>query len=339
MDNQWSLFGIDLSRVADIAKLALHQMLWGDEAGLRGKFYPAARLMNADVPTSPPYAKLIPGADQKDASQARALLFPADLALFKTIELPVGVEIDIDDALFYEISSLSPFPAEDTCSGWRVISRDVASLQVALAIASRNRVKTFVDEHVVSGIAPDDRIEVWTSSGDCLVQMDGFGEGTRQELYYQSLLGHGRKMMLLVAAACILMALPAAILAARSTQLQDVLVDTETEARAAASVRTSMVAIEDKVLVAREFFADRTIYDAWLNAIAEVTPESVYLTRLGLEGDRLTISGMAINAAEYQTTLASSGLVSDLRAPSAFTRDSRTGRERFTLTMRLADSK
>jgi len=87
--------------------------------------------------------------------------------------------------------------------------------------------------------------------------------------------------------------------------------------------------------VAREFFAGRVSYDRWLDVIADLTPDSVYLTRMGLEEDRLTISGMAENAAEYQTTLAASGLTSELSAPSAFTRDARTGLERFTLTMQL----
>ena len=110
---------------------------------------------------------------------------------------------------------------------------------------------------------------------------------------------------------------------------------TESGSSAATAVRNELVSVENRVLTAREFFADRSLYNRWLNALSDVTPDSVYLTRLGLRGNRLTISGMAMNAAEYQTKLASSGLVSELSAPSAFTRDQKTGRERFTLTMRL----
>ena len=126
-----------------------------------------------------------------------------------------------------------------------------------------------------------------------------------------------------------------AILAARSNQLAEVLALTEAEASAATAARNELVLVENRVLTAREFFAGMSLYDEWLHTLSDVTPDSVYLTRLGLEGDRLTISGMAMNAAEYQTKLASSGFVSDLSAPSAFTRDQKTGRERFTLTMRL----
>ena len=339
MDNPWSLFGLDLGQLVGRLKLALHQIIWGDEAGLRRKFYPAARVINSKEPISEPYANLILDAGQPDSPEPLAILFPDEFALFRTIQLPIEAELDLAEAMFFEISNQSPFALEDTCSGWRVKSRDAESLYVTFAIASRNTVRAYIDEHAGSGIEPYDELEIWTGSGEWLVQIDGFGGRVRRSLYYRSLLRRSRALVLMLVAVCMLIVFPAAILAARSHQLQDVLLDIETEARTASSLRASMVALENQVLLARDFFSDRAIYDFWLNSIAEVTPDSVYLTRLGLAGDRLTISGMAMNAAAYQTTLASSGLVTDVVAPSAFTRDARTGRERFTLTMQLATKK
>ena len=145
-----------------------------------------------------------------------------------------------------------------------------------------------------------------------------------------------QKITLCLIAISLLLLLPGAMLVARAGQLQDVLAVTEREAYGATSTRNALVLREDQVRVAREFFANRSLYDRWLNSLADITPDSVYLTRPQLEGDRLTISGMAVNAAEYQTVLAASGPVLELSAPSAFTRDQRSGLERFTLTMRLA---
>jgi general secretion pathway protein L len=339
VENQWSLFGLDLSQLTRGLKLAIHQIIWGEESGLRRKFYPAARIINANEPIMEPYSNLIVDAGQRDSPEPLAMLFPDEFALLRTVQLPLEAEIDLGEAMYFEISSHSPFPSEDTCSGWRVTSRDADSLYIAFAIASRSTVRAYINEHAGSEITPSDELEIWTGSRDCLVQLDGFGGRARRNLYYRRLLNRGRALLLLLSAVCMLIAFPAAILAARSQQLQDVLVSIEAEARNASSLRVSTVALEGQVLAARDFFTDRAVYDFWLNAIAEVTPDSVYLTRLGLEGDRLTISGMAVNAAAYQTTLASSGLVTDLSAPSAFTRDARTGRERFTLTMRLATKK
>lgn len=339
MDNQWSLFGLDLSRSVDIVRLALYQLLWGEEAGLKQKFYPTAKLINGDAATSEPYAKFVPEIEHDQVSQVYALRVPAELALAKTIVLPIDAEVDLASALIFEVSSNSPFSEEDTCSGWRVISRNTASLQVALVITSRQTVLGLFEEHAPADLDDLRACEVWAESGDSMVQLDGFGMAPRRKVYYRRLFDFGGKLALLALAACMLAAFPAAMLGVHANQLHEVLATTEREARSAAEIRSSMVALEEKVSLAREFFADREVYDVWLNDIAGVTPDAVYLTRLGLEGDRLTISGMAMNAAEYQTTLASSGLVSDLTAPSAFTRDSRTGRERFTLTMRLQTQK
>ena len=78
-------------------------------------------------------------------------------------------------------------------------------------------------------------------------------------------------------------------------------------------------------------------YAPWLHRVAKITPDTAHLNRLALDGRRLTISGVSDNAADYQATLVSAEWVRNLSAPSAFTRDKRSGRERFTLTMTLVD--
>ena len=40
MDNQLTLFGLDLSRFVDRILLGFRQLMWGDEAGLRRLLYP-----------------------------------------------------------------------------------------------------------------------------------------------------------------------------------------------------------------------------------------------------------------------------------------------------------
>jgi Tfp pilus assembly protein PilN len=69
--------------------------------------------------------------------------------------------------------------------------------------------------------------------------------------------------------------------------------------------------------------------------LAAVTPDSVYLNRLSIKDNVLTVSGLAVNAADYQAVLVESGIFSDVTAPAAFTLDNRANRERFTLTMGL----
>ena len=70
--------------------------------------------------------------------------------------------------------------------------------------------------------------------------------------------------------------------------------------------------------------------------MAEITPDEVYLYRLSIKNDLLTVSGLAVNAADYQAGLVDSALFVDVTAPAAFTLDNRVNRERFTLTMGLS---
>ena len=56
--NQWSLFGLDLGRVADKCRLGVNQLLWGDEAGLRNRFYPHTYTTSEGAASLDPYAKL-----------------------------------------------------------------------------------------------------------------------------------------------------------------------------------------------------------------------------------------------------------------------------------------
>ena len=100
-------------------------------------------------------------------------------------------------------------------------------------------------------------------------------------------------------------------------------------------VRQALVESTDKLSSAASFFANKPDYRFWLHKVAEITPDDVYLNRLSLEEDQLTVSGLAVNAANYQSLLSSSKLFSGLTAQSAFTRDARAGRERFSLTMSI----
>jgi len=333
--NQWVLFGLDLTRLVDRLNLGLAQLLWSEEVGLRRWFYPAARLLNADTADLDAYPRLISRNDQSEQDLPNAVLFPAELTLSKMVELPLDAEIDLPTAMKFEVLSNSPFTEQDTAFGWRTVSREAGSLRVALVIASRAKIISLLEEH--TGFDPEALLhcEVWVQTHDLMVQFAGFGGAVRRALYFRRLANWGGKVTAMALALFLLLAIPAAMLSVRSSQIAELLVATELEAESAAAARNTLVTIEDNVLVAREFFAGRVSYDRWLDVIADLTPDSVYLTRMGLEEDRLTISGMAENAAEYQTTLAASGLTSELSAPSAFTRDARTGLERFTLTMQL----
>ena len=122
-----------------------------------------------------------------------------------------------------------------------------------------------------------------------------------------------------------------------AAQLQDMLRDTEQRAAEVIATRSDLVDAQKRMSEAEAYFDRFTYYGPWLHRLARLSPDSVYLTRLSLKERQLTISGLADNAANYQSALAEAAVFLELEAPSAFTRDARADAERFTLTMQLKD--
>ena len=335
MRNPWSLFGLDLGRFADSAALGLRQLLWGEEAGLRRSLYPSIPLITAGHADGVDLATFGLVIDDANPEEFAALLMPPELTLIKAIRLPVEAELDLASAMTLEATANSPFGEEDTCFGWRLVSRNGDTLDLLLAIASRTSIASFLKGY--SGRRPS-QLEIWATQDHHILMINGFGESNRAQNYLLTLTSMAKRIALIGLGMLMLISLPAVMLSIRAEQLQEILTATEIEAGEATAARNGLVEAEDRLSAAKGYFVNRMQYDDWLDRIASLTPDSVYFTRLGFDNDRLTVSGMALNAAEYQTILAESNAVADLIAPSAFTRDSRTGKERFTLTMRLDGS-
>jgi Tfp pilus assembly protein PilN len=110
---------------------------------------------------------------------------------------------------------------------------------------------------------------------------------------------------------------------------------TEQRSEGVVVVRGALVEAQERVSEAERFFSDHVSYRPWLHKVAAATPDSVYLNRLSIKEDVLTVSGLAVNAADYQAAMVEAGSFSEVTAPAAFTLDNRASRERFTLTMTL----
>jgi general secretion pathway protein L len=340
MSTDWILFGVDLSRLLGRVKLGISQLLFCDEGGLRGRFYPKAYLLNGSELTLDVFPLFERESKALTSPLFKALIVPEKLVLSKRVVLPKEVEADLTEAMALEVESSSPFASDDTCYGWRIVGRDAANIDLCLVIASRGSLERFISEQqgATQSALPSD-LELWAQINGDSILLQGFGEQSRLKMYYKTLNGLFLKFAGISLGAMLVASMPALILSINASQLRDHLLETQKQTARATALRNELVAVEDRVLAARKAAGSRVSYDHWLNLIAARTPDTVFLTRLAMEEDRLTISGMAVNAAEYQTELANSGFFSDLTAPSAFTRDSRTGKERFTLTMRMGDAK
>ena len=114
----------------------------------------------------------------------------------------------------------------------------------------------------------------------------------------------------------------------------------EVEDRADSSIRlkNELFEVREAAALAGRFLSQQPSYNTLLDSLSDATPDSVYFTRIGLANEQVTVSGMAENAAEYQTLLSGYAEFDAVVASSAFTRDTRVGLERFTLTFAVSSS-
>ena len=333
LSSDLTLFGVDLTRFWRSFQLGFRQLLYGEEAGIHAALFPAARVVLDDIRLSEEGDLEWEVDKHGDSSTATAFVLPEDLTLRRLEQLPLKAETYIEEAIAQLAVMSSPFESGDTVWGWRLVSRDKVGLEVDMAIASRRGISEYLQHLSAGSVALADGAEVWASGDNPPIVMRGFGESQRVEQYQRMLLGLGAKFALAMLIGLLVLFLPSAWLSIKAGQLEAVLDETENRSSGVTATRSSLVSAQNSLRGVQTYFEDRLLYHDWLNAIAHLTPDSVYFYRMSLESGQLTINGFAENAADYQGRLAASGLFSDLFSPTAFAFDSRAGLERFTLTM------
>ena len=326
--NQLSLFGFDLSVLYRRAVLGLEQLLWGSEAGLRERLCPGLDIRKLEE-LEPNYAL------GQDSQMGFQLLVPDSFVLLSEIELPPNSEIYLEAVVAGHVSSNSPFSMEETCWGYLVKDRSGQVIVAEVAILARRTISEMLSEAAAKTNLPDLPVDVLVASGAGYIPVVGYQNSGRRKRYYSTLKQYALRFAVVMAGLLFLVTLPAILMSQNAQQYADLLAETTERTREIVGVRGQLVEAQAAVLAANDFFSEYPLYRRWLHRIAELTPDSVYLNRMAMEGDEVTITGLAENAADYQALLTGSGLFLNVTAPSAFSLDSRAGRERFTLTMRL----
>lgn len=341
--SQWNLFGLDLSQLMARARLGVSQLFLDPRSGAYRMCCPAATFYtDAAEPwvQRPEVPSFLPDTFRAAVTEscATAAVVPEQSVLCRSLTLPLEAEVELLQVVSFEVAAHTPFPHDETVSGWQVIERASDRLQVVIAMTARQEVESALDYAAASSGSARSEAEVWADTEQGLVMLTGFGEAARQRQYLRALGVLAGQTGLVCAAVIAVLLVPLLWLSISSAQLGTQLTETQQRAANVTTIRDALSDLEVSVAIAEDFFEDRPLYDEWLNQLAHVTPDSVFLQRLQLQSSQLTITGLAENAADYQTILASSGEFSALQAPTAFTRDTRQNRERFVLVMQLAGS-
>ena len=335
MDSSLTLFGTDLRPYVDKVVLGWRQLIWSPEAGLRAWLSPRIALLvdNADNELIDFSGAPVAGEQSGDKAPSVGVLLPDDDVLAKTLMLPVEVEPNLSDAMMLEVANMSPFPSEEVVSGWAILRRHEAQVEVGVALTTKAAVERTL---ALYDRSPQDT-EVWVALDTHRICLAGFAEARRDGQYVNTLRQMGLRVFGVVAGALCLLVLPAWMLDTRADQYRSQLGEVTQRAGAAAESRSQLDDYRDKLAVVIDLQGSRIDYGIWLNILSQQTPDSVYLNRLEFDGMALEVSGYAVNAAQYQSALAASPAFTEVEASSAFTRDTRLNRERFTLRLQLGE--
>ena len=329
VENQFNLFGLDLSVGVRRLLVGFRQLLWGDEAGIKQWFCPDLSLT---------YVGDLNESGLADIAERGwvQLVIPEDQVLEANLILPKGVELYLDEAIESHVLASSPFSAEQTCWGCCIADRSISGdLNVDIVILSREvatRTCALIQD------APGCRnvaISLWAEVFGSPIEIRQISDERWRQEYFGNLREFAGRLTLGALGLIFLSCIPVFWFAQQADHYSTLRREVELRAAEVTRVRQTLVDTRSKLESAHAFLSSQPTYRRWLHKIAEVTPDNVYLSRLALEGTQLTISGFASNAADYQSALANTGLFSDITAPSAFTLDSRAGLERFSLIMAI----
>ncbi|MFL2502655.1 MAG: PilN domain-containing protein [Luminiphilus sp.] len=327
--NQLSLFGLDLSGLYRRAALGVHQVLWGDEVGLRAWLSPALPTFQLSE------LERVASDELLNPEIGCQVLLPEAQVLVTRMTLPASAEIFLEEAAAAHVTSHSPFTGEETCWGSKIVDRSGDALAVEIIIVARSTAeaaatavrRAFAPQEVPFGLsAHTDR---------ACVALNGYQDAALDAPYLANLKQYVLRLGGALAGTAFLTIIPVIWSLQTAQQYSDLLQETEQRSKQIVAVRGELVDAQERVSEAGRFFSEQVAYRPWLHRLAAVTPDSVYLNRLSIKGNVLTVSGLAVNAADYQAFLVESGIFSDVTAPAAFTLDNRANRERFTLTMGL----
>ena len=338
--NNWSLFGLDLTRAGKWLALGLGQLLYDRDAWLLRRFDPPVRLLSEGTESLYQADRLREHAeDRPDSAMYSAVLLPQEAVLLKKLQLPVASEEDLDTAMALEVDLSSPFSDQDTHAAWRVLSRSESMMEVALAITAQaaidealNAAEAAYDNDV--GEAP----EVWALSEYGIpIHFAGFGGQARRASYHSAL----KRLAGLWGAVWIALMVGLMVMASatslRADRLEGAFQQVRVDAAQAAENRQELELGRTRLGVIEDAIVDRPNYQYWLNHIAASAPDTVYFDRLNFDGSTVVVSGYSNNASVYLRMLTEEPGYIDVTALSAFARDRNNGLERFSIQWRVTE--
>lgn len=328
IDNRPVLFGLDLTRLGADLRAAVSGLL---RTRALGWLQPQARVVIVDATTA---AASVRGAPFV------ALALPDDIVLQRHIALPALAADEVARAVRLDMLSHSPFAADDTVGAWT--SHDMAGgLRVDLASTSRALVHKQVEQQAARlGLTPRSlEVRIPVGAQGTLLLLDGFGEERR--LRRERLMAGGVGLLVfgltvLLAAVIVSPALQSRL---RATDAAQAYADLVQKAGPTLSQREDLVRKTLQLQELGTIVAESAQPLVLLDTLTKTLPDEVWLQTLQVQGNKVTLTGQAPNAAALMRLLGTVPGVSDVRAPTAAVKPAGAPKEVFTIEFAVDSSR
>ena len=342
--NNWSLFGLDLTRSGKWLALGLRQLLFDRDAWLLKRFDPVVQVIQEGSARSYQADRALQ-ADREDLPTLKpeaiftAVALSPDTVLLRTFPLPPSAEEELEAAMLLEVGLSSPFAEEETRAAWRVTDRRDGMIFVTLAITAQSEIDAAVlaadSAGALNGANPP---EVWAFCDTGVpISFDGFGGRARRRSYQRAI----AQSALILGASWLSVMLALSALAGatawRAENLDAAFQQVRRDAAQAATQRERLAEGRARLSAIEAAVSARPNYQYWLNHIAASAPDTVYLDKLNFDGRQVNVSGYSSNAAVYLRLLTEQPEYSDVTALSAFSRDRNNGLERFSIQWQVTE--
>ncbi|MEM1113668.1 MAG: hypothetical protein AAGI11_17275 [Pseudomonadota bacterium] len=338
-DHQWEILGYDTRRVGKSITAAWRELLWGDESPLKLHLDEAVRLQGEDSERFVQSGADIDAAGSDGASRAcDGILLPDELILGRTLHIPLAAEVDLPAVMALEVNSGSPFPADDTRSGWKVAARGDTQLTVHLVIVSVSAVMAYLGRQY--DLHETTAREVWAEQGGSLVNLKGFGEHQRLQRYRGRLL----RVAAMAGASIVLLVAISAIAAGGKylelRKLEQASAQVLEESRDATSMREELAVARDTIGAVNSIVIDYPNPHLELERLTRLLGDEAYLTQWNMRGRVMKLRGRARDAAAIMKILTDAEAYAEVTSPQAWVRVGDTGLEQFyfNITLRGEDA-
>ncbi len=281
--------------------------------------------------------RILSAVGQFDEAPHNWLLLDGNTALRRTITVPQAAEENLRAVLGFEMDRYTPFTADQVCYDYRIIDRTGDNLLVELIVVRREQVDELVQQVTQRGIDLDG-VDVALNTAS--VQQDTLGVNllAPERRYRQN---NKRLLWNLLLAALMIGLLYLAMwqsLQARERaieQLQLRVNATRVQANQVSEMRESLTKSQDGALFLLDLKQTHPTMTRLLDAVTRTLPDDTSLQRLQINRERIELNGEAPEPARLIALLEEMDCIRQPAPKSAYTPNTKTGKERFVISSDL----